>query len=67
MGVCAQEVGEEKHLQHHEDDKQLHQNHQPERSPQRHVSESVVVEVPDSVKEVSVVHGIRLFRILLQK
>lgn len=58
MGMCAQEVGEEKHLQHHKNDEQLHQNHEPERTPQRHVSESVVIEVPCFAKKVVVVHGV---------
>jgi hypothetical protein len=49
--VLLQEVGEEEHFQDGKDDEELDEDNGPQRTPQFHVLETVVVEVEDSVDE----------------
>ena len=56
LGMLLQEVGEEKQLEHHEDDKQLDQYDGPERLAKAHRPETVVVEVKSAVEEASLIH-----------
>ena len=43
-------VGEEEYLQDGENNKQFYQYHQPKGLSQRHISESIIVEIPNSIK-----------------
>ena len=45
LSVLLQEVGEEEQLEHHEDHKQLDEYDGPERAPQFHRPETVVIKV----------------------
>lgn len=45
LSVLFQEVGEEEQLQHHEYHKQLYQYDGPERAPQLHRAETIVIKV----------------------
>ena len=54
--MLLQEVGEEEEFQYGEDDDKLHDDDRPERSAQCHVSESVVVQIEDTIDESVLAH-----------
>ena len=49
--MLRKEVGEEEYLQHGEDDEELDGDDDPQRAPQPHLSETVVIEVECVLKE----------------
>lgn len=50
FGMLLDEVGEEEALEHHEDDEDFDEDDRPQRLPQSHVSEALVIQV-ESPKE----------------
>ena len=56
LGVFLEEVGKEEQLQHDEDDEQLDEDDGPQRAPQLHGTESVVVKVIDLVQKTAFFH-----------
>ena len=56
LGMRLQEVREEKHLQHGEDDKKLNEYDGPQRTPQAHITKALVVEVEHSVGKTAFLH-----------
>ena len=60
--LLLEEVREEEHLQYGENDEQLDENDGPQRASQRHVPESVVIEVEDPVKKPVLSHRRMAFR-----
>ena len=57
LSVLLQEVGEEEQLQHHEYHKQLYQYDGPERAPQLHRAETIVIEVEYFIYNVVLSHA----------
>ena len=51
--MCAEEIGEEEDFQDDKDDKQFDGNDQPQRPSQRHITEAVIVQMKDTMKEMS--------------
>ena len=56
LGMLFEEVGEEKHLQHSKDDKQLDEDDGPERFAQFHRPESIVIQIEDFLEKVVLCH-----------
>ena len=52
-----QKIGEEENFQHTKDDKQLDANDEPQRFPQFHMAETVIIQVEHFIKETRPPHG----------
>ena len=61
--MVGDEVGEEEQFQYNKDDEQLDENHCPERFSYRHISEPVVIQVPDILPKSLFFHGEKVFLI----
>ena len=61
FGVGTEEVWEEENLQNDEDDEYFNDDNQPQRLPQRHAAETIVVQTEGTVKETVVGHSHRVF------
>ena len=59
----TEEIGKEKDFQDNEDDEQLDGNDQPQRFPQRHAAETIVVQAEGSVKETVVCHKLQVISV----
>ena len=57
LGVLADEIGEKEEFEDNEDDEQLDGNDEPERAPQRHASETIIVEMERFMPETVWIHG----------
>lgn len=54
--VLLDEIGEEEEFEDDKHDEELHKDDRPERAPQRHVPEPVVIQVKDFVQESCLSH-----------
>jgi hypothetical protein len=54
--MLFQEVREEKHLQHNENNEEFYKDNSPQRASQLHVAEPFVIEFEDLVKQVVALH-----------
>ena len=53
----AEEVGKEKQLQHHKNNKQFHQDDGPQRLSERHAAEAIIIQVEGAMPETLLIHG----------
>ena len=58
--MMRDEIREEKDFQHDKDYEQFDENHSPKRFSNRHVSEPVVVQVPNSMPKSSFFHRAKI-------
>ena len=56
FGVGTEEVWEEENLQNDKDDEKLDGYDQPQRLPQRHAAEAIIIKVEGTVKETAFSH-----------